>query len=223
MRAWLFEQVGLDPNAAVPSEAEIDRVIGLLRDPDRFVRRAAASALGELRVRRAVPALVETLKDDATVWDAAGDAAAALGQIGGDEVIDPLISALDHQFAAGPALVALGRLRHPRAVEPLIRYLDRTGNPSAATVLGNTRDRRAVPSLIAALGHADPSTRFYAARALGKIGDERALPALENVRQHDHTREPRRTWRRKSVSDVAAIAIERIRSAPPRGPRDQPR
>ena len=43
--------------------------------------------------------------------------------------------------------------------------------------------------------------------------------ALERLREHDHTREPRRTRRGKSVSDVAALAIERIRSAAPPAPR----
>jgi HEAT repeat protein len=139
--------------------------------------------------------------------------AEVLGDIGGDGVVAPLTDALANPHAAGSALVGLGKLRHPATVGPLIEYLDRTGNPSAATVLGNTGDRRAVPALIAALRHPNPSTRFYAARALGKLGDERALPGLELLREHDHTLEPRKTWRGKSISDVASIAIQRIRAA----------
>src|SRR5687767_14207272 len=38
--------------------------------------------------------------------------------------------------------------------------------------------QEAVPQLVAALGSSDPELRWRAARALGVIGDEKALPAL---------------------------------------------
>ena len=209
-RRWIFEQVGIDPEAEAVGDTQIDHLLQLLGDPDRFVRRAAALALGELRADRAVPGLIETLKDNATIWEAAGDAAWALGQIGDADAVPPLIAALQQPYVAGPALAALAKLQDTRAVQPLIDYLERTGDPGAATVLGNLGDRRAVDSLIRALRHPQPSTRFYAARALGKLADPRALPALEWLHAHDPTRQPVKTWRGKSVGDAAGIAIERI-------------
>lgn len=47
-----------------------------------------------------------------------------------------------------------------------------------ALVLGRTRDRAAVPDLVAALDSADSQTRIYVLLALGEIGDPAALPAL---------------------------------------------
>jgi len=69
----------------------------------------------------------------------------------------------------------------------------------AALTLGQLKARRAVGVLIA--------------RALGKLGDKRALPALEWAQTHD--KEPifdRKSTRGKSVSDVAAKAIARIKA-----------
>src|ERR1700716_394131 len=46
-----------------PSEAAIDGLVGALKGRDAGVRRQAAAALGELGTARAVPGLIETLKD----------------------------------------------------------------------------------------------------------------------------------------------------------------
>jgi HEAT repeat protein len=209
---WIFEQVGIDPNAETVSEAEVDRLIYLLRGRDSTLRHAASQALGELRVRRAVPVLIQALKGDRTVWNLADSAAWALGEIGDPAAVEPLLAAGRAHGFNGWILQALGKLRDVRVVEPLVELLERTGDPSAATVLGNLGDHRAVDALIRALQHPHPRTRFYAARALGKLGDPRALPALEWLHAHDSAREPVKSWRGKSVSDVAGIAVERLRS-----------
>jgi len=60
----------------------------------------------------------------------------------------------------------------------LIRLFKARPVSSLATVLGNFGDQRAVEPLIEALHDPDPSLRFYVARALGKLRDKRALPAL---------------------------------------------
>jgi HEAT repeat protein len=142
---------------------------------------------------------------------AGGEAAWALGEIGDPAAVMPLIEALGEPFVAGQAVEALVKLGDPRMVEPLISYFSEIGIPSVATVLGNLGDRRVVPVLIAALAAPDPSTRYYAARALGKLGDQRALPALERAYAYDTTPLRVKSVRGKSVSDVAAKAIERIR------------
>lgn len=196
-----------------PSQPDIATLLEQLTDSDRFVRRRAALTLGQLKERRAVGVLIATLQDNATVWDAAGDAAWALGEIGDVQAIEPLIWALEYPYVALRAIESLAKLNDRRAVEPLIRFLERTGDSSVATVLGNFGDRRAVEPLIAALQHPNPSLRFYAARALGKLRDKRALSALEWARIHD--KEPildRKSTRGKSVSDVAAKAIAQIKA-----------
>ncbi|MEP7285085.1 MAG: HEAT repeat domain-containing protein [Chloroflexota bacterium] len=198
-------------NGPTPNETDIEQLIQNLCSSDRFVRSAAALALGQ---RRAVEGLIKLLDDKKTVWDAAGDAAWALGEIGDLRAVEPLIAALDHVFVAGRAIESLEILHDERTLEPLIRYFERTMDPSVATVLGNWGDRRAVESLIAAMDNPNPHVRFYAARALGKLADDRALSVLEHAIVHDT--EPildTNSLRGKSVAYVAAKAIERIKSS----------
>jgi HEAT repeat protein len=63
-------------------------------------------------------------------------------------------------------------------VKALIHPKDRSLAVPAAAALGEIRDPRAVPLLIAALGDKDWKLRAAAAEALGKIGDPRAAQPL---------------------------------------------
>jgi HEAT repeat protein len=51
--------------------------------------------------------------------------------------------------------------------------------------LGYIGDKRLTPRLIELLGDSDASVRRFAASALGRIGDLRALPALEQLAETD--------------------------------------
>lgn len=193
---------------------DVDNLIALLSHSDREVRGHAALALGALKERRAVDALIELLKDSETVDRPGTTAAWALGEIGDARAAGPLIDALGVKFLRGHAVEALVKLRDERAIEPLIKLFERRAEPSLATVLGNWGDRRAVGPLIDAMKHPDSHARFYAARALGKLGDRRALPILEWARDHDT--EPitdSGSIRGKSVSYVAVKAIEKIEAS----------
>ena len=206
-----------DP-AAVPA------LLAGMAMPDRHVRALVATLLGELGDRRAVLPLIDLLRTGE-----AGDvfanvrarAAEALGRLGDPQAVEPLIAALTDEDAEtrAKAIEALGRLGDPRAVEPLIAATRAMRNPSGATILGNLGDRRAVAPLLADLEplrqEAEPSPPavpwqgsyyYYIIRALGKLGDPRAVPLLEWIR--DHEREP--VLKRKSLGDVAAAALRRI-------------
>ena len=77
-----------------------------------------------------------------------------LGMIGGDQAIHALIRTVEnHQedlIVRGRAALMLGKLKNDRAVVPLIHALNASGF----------------------------QTPYYAAQALGKIGDPRAMDAL---------------------------------------------
>ncbi len=82
---------------------------------------------------------------------------------------------------------AVERLREsgPFAIPPLIKALSVTGlDPSIRTPLAENMgrlDRKAVPALIASLDSTDDTLVGDVARALGQIGDPRAIPALTFV------------------------------------------
>jgi HEAT repeat protein len=128
------------------------------KELEAYARRRAAALLGRLRDPRATEALL------------------AATQNGADEGL--------RQAAA----LALGEQGDPRAVEPLIEALyssDYSIRAQAAEMLGRLRSRQAVDALIRmALTDGQPGPRWQAMRALGLIGDARAVPALTAILQN---------------------------------------
>jgi HEAT repeat protein len=78
--------------------------------------------------------------------------------------------------------------------------------------LGHIGDKRLTPRLIELLGHEDASIREFAAHALGRIGDSRALSSLEHLARTDPYQYANGVY---GVREAARKAIERIRLAKP--------
>ncbi len=133
-----------------------EAVPALLRQadsPDAILREYTLAALGTLRAREAFDALVTALKD--TGFERRYIAAWALGQLGDARGVAPLIAALDDDN------------------ETVRRY---------ATRSLIKLDRHAVEPMIAALPNATVRAAGYLIRALGDIGDTRAVePLLEQI------------------------------------------
>jgi uncharacterized membrane protein len=84
---------------------------------------------------------------------------------------------------------------------------------SAASALDRLRDRRAIHSLILALGDASYLVRELAAVALGHLGDPAALPALERARA-----DKRRAVRRQVLAAINLIRDKQRRAVAARAP-----
>ncbi|MBL7132796.1 MAG: HEAT repeat domain-containing protein, partial [Phycisphaerae bacterium] len=150
--AMAFREIG-SSNAQRPLRT-------LLKDPDAAVRYYAADALGVIKDRRAVTALIAALEaeKDPKAMVQLG-LVRALGATGDPRATTPLI----------------GCLKHPH------EYVRR----DAAGALGLIGDRRAVPALIGALNDQKLSVRDSTAAALGLIGDVRALdPLIATLARH---------------------------------------
>ncbi|TYO97126.1 HEAT repeat protein [Geothermobacter ehrlichii] len=122
---------------------------GQLDTSDPVLREYTIAALGTLRAKEAVDGIRATLKDRA--FGRRYIAAWALGQIGDPATIPALIEALDD------ANETVRRY----ATRALIRF-----------------DRKAVPPLVQALPAATSRAAGYIIRALGDIGDPRAVDSL---------------------------------------------
>ncbi len=116
------------------------------------IRRDAADILGDRLSREAVPHLVHTLGDPVGAVRSA--AAQALGKVGGEETLGPLLQCLDDPSFGnpGPVLEALGTmsLRSKQAIPHLIRFLrdpdPRTrgiANTSLMVITGQSKGFRA--------------------------------------------------------------------------------
>lgn len=174
-------------------------LIEALQDSDLGLRTRAAWALGQLGDARAVPALIDALGD--TDWHVRRSVIEALGQLGHARAVPPLIEALKgrdldiqmifewvpafgdaHTVKGGYldiraiAAAALGQIGDARAVPALIEVLkasDRDVQRSAIEEVGNVR-KVVVDPRIDAL----KNSKMSACKALGQLGDARAVPAL---------------------------------------------
>jgi HEAT repeat protein len=156
-----------------------------LKSSDPKSKIKAARALGSAKERKAVPVLIELLKDENS--DLRSAAIEALGAIGHPGSAEGLISALSspHPSAKGTAehealaraLAGLGGA----AVRPLIQALaseNRQTRRWSACALGMIKDPQAVDPLIEKLDDSRSEVRKAAALALGEIGDLRAIKGL---------------------------------------------
>ena len=185
--------IGVSLGAGCQAEAPVGdpqkvtaRLVTLLQDPSRDVRRTAALSLGKIGHSAATTALVQALSDpDSQVREYS---AWALGQIGedvNDEAAVRLAGALgdEHPSVKHAAARALGKIG-PR--QPVIAIL------TQALAVGESSSRRAVveaftqleaksayPILRGALTDPDPAVRQGALAALGELGDRRVLPDFQ--------------------------------------------
>jgi HEAT repeat protein len=193
---------------------------------DSNVRREAAIALKELKNARSVEPLVDALKDEnAFVRDNAAEALGEICARSEDValracVVETLVTAFQNKEIGLAAVTALGKIGDARAVTPLITALeDKEMRFSAAQALEKIgwkpgkdefgiafwigkRDWdecakigvSAVEPLIAALK--DKELCAGAARALGQIGDVRALEPLISALNDN-------VWYSDEVSEIA--------------------
>ena len=157
-------------------------LITALASPDWIVRMHAAKALGRIKDAEAVRPLVPLLQDKVkAVREETSTALAAIGEA----ALSSLLGALTHEewLVRLHAVEALGKTRSPEAVNPLL------------SVLFNDRDRAVREDAVRALGQIgdnraveflmtvmrEPGFRRLAVEALGQIGDRRAVPVLIKV------------------------------------------
>jgi len=140
----------------------------------------------EMEANNDVKSLIEALgyKDEVALvrWGVVE----ALGEIGDDRAVEPLIKALKDEDVRMVVLWALGNIGDERAVKPLIEVLKGDGTPNYSVIWRATDalvtiGEPAVEPLILALKDEDVVVRDVAASALGKIGDGRAVEPLINA------------------------------------------
>ena len=168
--------------AAIADARVLTPLMAALASPDWIVRMHAAKALGRIQDPGAVARLVPLLQDSVkAVREETSTALAAIGEV----ALPSLLGALAHGewMVRLHAVEALGKTRSPEAVAPLL------------SVLFNDRDRAVREDAVRALGQIgdaraveflmtamkEPELRPLAVEALGQIGDRRAVSVLINV------------------------------------------
>jgi HEAT repeat protein len=163
-------------------------LVAALKDSDREVRQRAAAALGKQGTQALDPLKVALKSDDCKI---AHGAAEGLANLCIPQCVEPLINALSHNdwFVRCGVAEALGKLRDSRAVEPLVAAMGFEkpteevlrdafkDHPSAA--YGTSEAKLGAAFLYGNLAlSGNQSAQKAAAKALGEIGDSRAVAPL---------------------------------------------
>ena len=178
-------------------------LIALLEDESSTMRGEASLALGKLH-NLAVPALISELGSGKPSTRKL--AAEALGETGSKDAVPALIRLVstDLSGARAEAIEALGKIGDPSAVDAILSAMA-TGSAGvkqkAISALVALRDPRVQDALISALTDRDGDSRRAAAIALGDLGDQKTIPILEKIVDHDPDPE---------VRAAAVSAIERL-------------
>ncbi|MEB3244450.1 MAG: HEAT repeat domain-containing protein [Vampirovibrionales bacterium] len=157
----------------------------LHNSPSEKVRYNAARMLGEMGDPTAVEPLIDSLKNDKN-GSARLYAARALGELGDARAVDPLIDSLrldKNVDVRVRAARALGRLGGEEVVLPLVEALSDCNSQVCMTAADALIEIGpiSVKPLMEILKHDKVNVRCDATRALGELGDPRAVDALVDM------------------------------------------
>ena len=176
-------------------------LIVALDDADWSTRSAAVQALSRIGDRRAAGRLLEKLKDPEDIIKR--ETIAALAELGAQEAVNDILPLIHNENLQLEVLNAVKKL----GVSDLVFYFDFLKRSNTrlkgylVEVLGRLRDPRAVDHLVNILEEEFFTVRARAARALGEIGEHRAIPFLLKAQKDDPSAE---------VQKEAAWALQRL-------------
>ena len=150
---WLRDRI-LETLRSMGDEV-LRHAVELLEHKDEDVRTAALVMVQYFEDPRVVPPLCKLLQDPD--WWLRITACDALGELGDERAVAPLVAALQDDEARWAAIDALARIGSTKALEPLSKLL---------------HDKR-------------PEVRLEVVQALGRFTDERILPMLEVLEGKD--------------------------------------
>ena len=188
-----------DPAAREPLLRAVGRDQSLAED-DYRVSRTAGTALAYVDPGGvSVPDLLKLLRGKRVVVRRC--AAWALGEMGAEEALQPLIAAVESDrspVVRQASAWALGKIRRPESAPALIALLGVLdprydgARREAAWALGQLKEYSAVEVLETALSDTASDVRASAATALGEIRSEEAIPKLTATLHRDPIPEVRR-------------------------------
>ena len=161
-------------------------LLQMLEDKDPNMRGNCALVLGEIGNKESVPALLRLFKDNDS--EVRCKAAIALSFSKNPKVLQAMVNLLEDKSekVVTSALDSLYSkdLKTVNNIYPLLKVMDssnRLNKFRALEVLGKTGSRKAVKKILSQLYRMENGCREQAVEALGNLGDEDAVPALEDM------------------------------------------
>lgn len=175
------EQERGSATSADTGRAIVEALIGVAKDPNVDVRRAAIRSLGQHQHRAALPALREALRDsDAEVRASALEALSEMQDAASADAIAALLKDANKEVRARAidALTNLELTTPPAGLRDALKDADAEVRHRAAHAVGHFEDAGAVPALRAMLEDSNAEVREAAVEALASIRNEPAIQAL---------------------------------------------
>ena len=159
----------------------IDKVAGLLQDPDLEVQNKAVDVIVKINHPETIKYLVPAMKDESEYTRRS--AVEVLNEIGNPESVKDLLGAIKDddwwvRARAGDALAEIGGPKVVNSVLELVKDKDEDIRRTAIEILNSTKDETAVDTLIKATDDSDWWVRERAVDALAQIGNKKALQPL---------------------------------------------
>jgi aminopeptidase N len=187
---WAVRLEAVKSLAAYKNDASRAGLLEAVKDKDSKVRRAAITGLAAFKDKQFAELYINIINSDPSYYVVA-EAAKALGQTEAPGALDTLSALLKQDSwqdaIRGGALSGIAALKTPGAMEIGLKYaapgnrvsLRATAFQMLATV--GKGDERALKTLTDGLK--DPSLQvvFSAVQAIGALGEQRAIPALEEL------------------------------------------
>ena len=168
-----------------------ERVDPSRKNNEELEQMSSEPSLEEIRACKDIHLLLDILKN-ASFYGKRSAAAAALGSLGDEQAIGPLIQALDDKDkdvrkAAVEALAVIGAV----SVAPLVEVLDRkessvSARTAAVEALRKIDDARCAEYIIRALEDDQAQVRWHAAFALGEMECQEAVDPLIRALADEH-------------------------------------
>jgi len=159
------------------------------------------------------PATIESLQADQDVEGliaalnrnlrACQAAAEALGQIGDEQALDPLVAILESSDVHKSVARALGQIGDAQVVGPLVSALDDI--PQVAAEALAEIGAPSVEPLISALHTKDLKVRWAAAEALGRVGAPAVEPLIALLDSRRKDLHPAAAWALGETGDVRGV------------------
>lgn len=174
--------------AEVKIDASRAALLEAVKDKDSRVRREAIKGLAVFKDSKLADLFTKIIDTDQSYF-AVAEAARALGQTGSPQAYDVLANVMKtpswQSTTQAGALGGLAALKDPRSLDAGLKYAA-PGNPTTLrgaafqtlAEVGKGNDA-ALNVLLSALKEKSLQIKFNALQSLGKLGDQRAIPALE--------------------------------------------
>ncbi len=164
--------------------AAVEKLLQALESDDRDKRVVAATRLGDIGERTAIPALLRLLRDED--WRVREEAARVLGKLKVAAAVVGLLECIrtgrpgpfgGSTSIFGDAIKAIGASAVPVLVDALSDEDPRV-RLAIIDLLGESSEPEAIPALVGALRDPEWRVRWQAAEALGKLRNSAAVPDL---------------------------------------------